>query len=119
MDVNSFAPCGLICSLCKDSHGECRGCRYGGGDQNCYQLKCCKAKGIAGCWECETFPCGQGYLGDEKWKGVITAFAKCVREDGAENFYEIVKLKLGNAINYHDCTSMPEEKILAILRGKE
>jgi hypothetical protein len=119
MDINSFAPCGLICGLCKETHEGCKGCRFGGGDQNCYQLNCCKEKGIAGCWECESFPCDKGYFVDEKWKGVITGFARCVREDGAEKLYEFIKSRFGNSINYHDLTSISEEKILKMLRCKK
>ncbi len=114
MDVNSFAPCGLICGLCKDINRECKGCRYGGGDQSCFQLNCCKAKGIAGCWECESFPCGKGYLGDEQWKGIIAGFAKCIRVVGPDIFYKDVKSKLGSSIDYHKYTSISEQNIINI-----
>jgi hypothetical protein len=116
--LDEFAPCGLICGLCKETHKGCKGCRSGGGDQNCYQLNCCKEKGITGCWKCECFPCDKGYLGDEKWKGVIIGFVKCIREDGAEKFYGTVKSRLGNSINYHDHTSKSEQKIIDMLRGR-
>jgi hypothetical protein len=92
----------------------CKGCRLGGGDQNCYQLKCCREKRIAGCWECESFPCGQGYLADEKWRGVITGFAKCVKVVGTYKFYATVKSKFGDSINYDEYTSISEQNIISI-----
>lgn len=114
INLHRFAPCGLICGLCKEANEGCKGCRLGGGDQNCYQLTCCREKRIAGCWECESFPCAEGYLGDEKWKGVITGFAKCVRIVGPEKFYETVRAKLGSSINYHEYTSVSEQNIISI-----
>ncbi len=117
MDTNSFAPCGLICGLCKEINEGCNGCRFGGGDQNCYQLNCCKEKGIAGCWECGSFPCDNGYFVDEKWKGVIIGFARCVKQEGAEKCYKLVRAKLGNSINYHDYTSISEQNIINLLRN--
>jgi len=114
MDINSFAPCGLICGLCKDIHIECKGCRNGGGDQNCFQLNCCKTKDIAGCWECESFPCGDGYLGDEKWRGITAGFAKCIKIVGPERFYKNVKSKLGSSIDYYKYTSISMQNIINI-----
>lgn len=111
-EINSVAPCGLICGLCKKINEGCRGCRYGGGDQNCYQLNCCKGKGIAGCWECESFPCSNGYLFDEKWKGVIIGFAKCIRVVGPEKFYKKVKSTLGSSINYDEYACISEQNII-------
>ncbi len=117
MDVNSFAPCGLICGLCKEVHVGCKGCRYGGGDQDCYQLNCCKGKGIVGCWECEVFPCDNGYFVDDKWKGVIRCFAGCIREDGTDKFYDTVRSRLGNSIAYEEYLSMSEEDVRRMLSG--
>ena len=115
MDGNSFAPCGLICGLCRDIHKECKGCRFGGGDQDCYQLTCCRAKGIAGCWLCEDFPCDRGYFNDEQWKGVITGFARCVKKMGEEKFSGIVESKLGKSICYEDYLDKTEQEIINML----
>lgn len=109
--INNFAPCGLICGLCKENHEGCNGCRYG---ENCFQLNCCKAKGLAGCWECDSFPCGNGYLGDEKWKGVITGFAKCIRVVGPDKFYKDVKSKFGSSIDYHEYTSISARNLICM-----
>lgn len=117
MDINSFAPCGLICGLCKEAPAGCRGCRNGGGDQDCYQLTCCRDKAITGCWQCESFPCDKGYFINEEWKGVITGFAKCARDMGPEAFHELVKSKLGESINFEEYLSMSYQKIIDMLRG--
>lgn len=114
VDINSLAPCGLICGLCKDIHRECKGCRNEGTDQNCFQFSCCRAKGIAGCWECESFPCGKGYLGDEKRQGIMIGFTRCIKVVGPYKFYNDVKSKLGSSINYSEYFFISEQNIISM-----
>ena len=116
--LNHFAPCGLICGLCKEIH-ECRGCRYGGTDQNCYQLNCCKDKGITGCWLCESFPCDKGYFINKEWQGLIIGFAKCVGEMGEEDFFKLVKSRMGTSINYEEYLSISGQNIINMLNGTD
>ncbi|HDH10844.1 MAG TPA: DUF3795 domain-containing protein [Nitrospirae bacterium] len=117
MEDRNFAPCGLICGLCEETHEGCKGCREGGGDQNCYQLICCKAKGLDGCWQCKSFPCDNGYFVNKGWKGVIIGFAKCIREEGTEKFFGIVESKRGSSINYEEYLFRDEQDIIDMLRG--
>lgn len=112
VDINTFAPCGIICGLCKDIDTKCKGCRSGGCDNNCFHFNCCKAKGIAGCWECEGFPCGNGYFIGEQWRGIITGFAKCIKVAGRNNFYKKVKAKLGSSIDYQKYKFISEQNII-------
>jgi hypothetical protein len=115
VEIYNFAPCGLICSLCKETLKGCKGCRNGGGDQKCYQLNCCRKKAIAGCRECEDFPCDNGYFADPEWRGVIIGFARCVKEYGPEKFFSLVKSKFGNIIDYEEYLSITEQNIINML----
>jgi len=36
---------------------DCRGCKAEGGNPECAIRLCVKEKGLAGCWECDQFPC--------------------------------------------------------------
>jgi hypothetical protein len=113
--IHDIAPCGLICSLCKQKIYGCRGCRKGGGDARCYQRHCCSRKGLTGCWLCEEFPCDHGYFSDEKWKGLIVAFSNCHSEFGPDRFCRIAESKLGKLIMYEEYTYISEQNIYNFL----
>jgi hypothetical protein len=113
--VHNIAPCGLICSLCKQKVYGCRGCRKGGGDQMCYQRHCCSGKGIQGCWLCDQFPCDNGYFANEKWKGLVIAFSNCHREFGIDRSCSIIEAKFGRSIRYEEYTGVSEQNIYSVL----
>lgn len=56
--MNAVAYCGLACCLCSENQ-TCSGCQDGGCEAHawCKNYTCCREKGLAGCWECESFPC--------------------------------------------------------------
>lgn len=48
--------CGIVCSFCKAyTKGLCEGCDAHADE--CEYIKCCIAKGIKCCLQCEEFPC--------------------------------------------------------------
>lgn len=115
--INTVAYCGLICGACRNTEKGCNGCRSGGGDDDCYQRKCCLEKGINGCWQCDTFPCDKGFFADEEWKGLCRGFVQCIKDKGIEEFISLVQSKLGKVIEYGEFRFKHEQEIVAILRG--
>lgn len=114
---NTIAYCGLICGVCQTTEKGCHGCRNGGGQGECYQRKCCLRKSIEGCWQCEAFPCEQGFFADEAWKGLCRAFIQCIKDDGIDEFVSLVLSRLGSKIEYGDFRFKSESEIIALLRG--
>ena len=98
--IGDIGYCGLLCSVCSHTREGCSGCRSGGGDEHCRQRECCRENERAGCWECESFPCGAGYFADGPWHGLCTAFVTVIREVGPEAFVELVKRRFGEPVDY-------------------
>jgi len=113
--ASSVAYCGLICGVCKHMKEGCIGCRGGGGDQGCYQRKCCRSKGIGGCWDCNSFPCDSGYFADEAWQGLCKGFVQCIRDEGIEKFVSLVQSELGKVAEYGDLRFKDEKEIVTTL----
>jgi len=90
--------CGLSCAAC-GGRNDCVGCRNEGCTNKdwCKNFKCCKEKGLNGCWECSNFPCEGGML--DKLR--IRAFAKFIKENGEEEFLNCLKRNYKNGIVYH------------------
>lgn len=93
--IESIAYCGLICGKCH-LRDQCDGCRNTAKlcarANKCYQRVCCLKKGLAGCWECTDFPCGEdmhGTLHDLR----IRAFVAFIMAEGVETLIECI---LGN-----------------------
>jgi hypothetical protein len=80
--------CGLICNICEGMENDCKGCRDGGGDENCYQRLCCLDKKIDGCW---------------------------IKKQGIKKFSSLVKKKLGNKIDYGKYRFKNQKEILYML----
>ncbi|BAI61123.1 conserved hypothetical protein [Methanocella paludicola SANAE] len=129
--IDSIACCGLICRLCHLA-GDCDGCRntaskcsnhsdhWGG----CYQRKCCRGRGIKGCWECGDFPCDKEMFDVTTHDLKIRACVRCIKEDGPERFVEYVLGNEKNGIRYgfrKDYDGLgSEEEVLRLLRiGKK
>jgi hypothetical protein len=97
---DSIAYCGLVCSLCHVAD-VCDGCKSDNnccGNRNsssgCYQYNCCTEKGIAGCWECEAAPCGEGMFGtghDLRLRAFIHFIKQYGKDQLAERIYENMK----------------------------
>ena len=120
----SIAYCGLICDLCHLAD-ECDGCKSENNncgkhlsEAGCFQRGCCINKNIDGCWECDDFPCDKDMYSD-RHDPKVKAFARCIREDGAEAFvdYILKNLKRGLDVRYQgDYDSKTESEVLTLLR---
>lgn len=116
-----IAFCGLICQL-DDCYAQCGGCKKGDGcgDQDCYHKKCCRKRGLAGCWECADFPCGQGYFNPErKSAGQFTGCVKYIRETRLEDYAAAVERNIQCGIKYGlngEYGTKTEAEVLAMLR---
>ena len=93
--IDSIAYCGLVCGLCH-LRDQCDGCkntaRLCQRSAVCVQRRCCLEKGLAGCWQCAEFPCGQDMHGpghDPR----IRAFVAFIQTEGADRLIDCL---LGN-----------------------
>lgn len=133
MTVNEIADsigyCGLVCKLCHLAD-KCSGCKSEHNccgrhlsDNGCYQYNCCTGKGIAGCWECESFPCGEDMFSDSH-DIRLRAFVRCAKEEGIQKLAEYVFKNMQKGIKYgykKDYDGLDsEEAVLNLLRtGKK
>lgn len=92
----------------------------------CRQRTCCREKGFSGCWECPLFPCGEGMFSSAQSSSRrLTAFVRCVREDGADALASYLAANEAQGLLYHRDTvhftgdydiSEDEAEILRLLR---
>lgn len=119
-----IAYCGLVCALCEEVAG-CPGCRDDGcsGRDTCKNLRCCRAQGLAGCWECTEFPC-EGTILD---KMRVRTFALCAARWGVDTLLDCLERNEKNGIRYHypgklsgdyDLPATPEAIVAMILGGR-
>jgi len=92
-----LAYCGLACCLCSDA--SCPGCRNEGcsGKEWCKNFRCCREKGLNGCWECDVFPCSGGMLDKVR----IRAFADFIKEHGEEIMMDRLERNERAGLVYH------------------
>jgi len=114
--IEKIGYCGLVCGICSHAAGACQGCRDGGGDAGCIQRKCCLVKGLAGCWECDEFPCGKGFFGDDAWKGLCVGFCRAIREVGAGECADRARTVLGSPVDYGNYRHRTPGEIQALLQ---
>jgi hypothetical protein len=93
-----LAYCGLACCVCSES-AACAGCRSEGcgGKEWCKNFKCCRERGLDGCWECDEFPCEGGILDKVR----IRAFAEFIRENGEEELMDCLERNEKAGMVYH------------------
>lgn len=93
-----IAYCGLACCLCGEN-ATCAGCRNGGCQDKewCKNSKCCREKGLAGCWQCSEFPCQGGML--DKMR--IRAFARFIQQYGEEKLMDCLDRNERAGVVYH------------------
>ena len=117
----SFACCGLACCLCEV--GDCRGCRGEGCPQetDCTLRRCCLDRGLAGCWQCEQFPCGELMLQRLRNR----AFLRFLKDRGEAALLERLEADERAGMRYHHPGALTgdyddlggEEAIYRHLRG--
>ncbi len=121
--IATVAYCGLVCGVCVHGAAEregCAGCRKGGGSKDCHQRRCCLEKGLDGCWECESFPCDQGFFGDDAWRGLCIGSVQCVREHGLAGYVDRLVARAGRSIELGDYRHKTPEEIRDLLcRGTD
>jgi len=125
---DSISYCGLLCCLCSfnaEVHCICKAENHCGRNmtsEGCFQYKCCREKGLNGCWECPDFSCGKDMLNGHLR---INTFIKCIKEDGLDRFARYILRNYKNGIVYHrsgysgDYDLDTEEEILHLLRTGE
>jgi hypothetical protein len=118
--IDTVAYCGLVCGVCLGGC-DCRAAPKPETDHAlgyCYQRRCCIEKGLEGCWECESFPCGEGYFAaDDEWRGRCIGLVQCIKEEGLERLVRLVSANLGEKVDYLAYRDMSPEQVLSILRG--
>jgi hypothetical protein len=104
-----IAYCGLSCAVCSHSSEGCKVCRAGGGPEQCNKRDCCVGKRLDGCWQCDSFPCGD-FFADEAWTGLCIGCIRVIQEKGVEAFAGLVRSQLGDSFDYgHLRFRKPEE----------
>lgn len=93
-----IAYCGLACAVCGEN-ANCAGCRNDGcaNREWCKNRNCCIEKGIAGCWECDTFPCSGTMLDKPR----IRAFASFIKLRGEEFLLDCLEKNERAGTQYH------------------
>ena len=113
----TVAYCGLICGVCFGK-GRCE-CRTAPKPEeaDCYQRNCCIRREIDGCWECDDFPCDNGYFGEEHggWRGLCVASVQYVREHGREALADLVVRKHGAQMDHSPYMHKTPKEALRIL----
>ncbi|MCL1819504.1 MAG: DUF3795 domain-containing protein [Oscillospiraceae bacterium] len=122
----SISYCGLLCRLCSpDGSCDCRAENHCGKNMTpdgCFQYRCCREKGLNGCWECPDFSCDKDMFNGHLR---LKTFVKCIKEDGLDNFAEYIMRNYNNGVEYHrdgytgDYDLETEEDILRLLRTGE
>ena len=119
-----IAYCGLACALC-ESLEDCPGCRKGGcpDREQCKNYTCCQERGLAGCWECEEFPCSAPMLAKIKPR----SFCVFIKRYGEEKLLDcleqgqrdgLVYHRLGTVVGDYDMPSQ-EEGVFGLLLGEK
>ena len=90
----SYAICGLVCSLCMYNL-NCSRCRCK--SEHCEIKECCTEKGLNYCFECEEYPCNK-----EMHKNLrIRAFNSVARTEGLDKLAEYLYINHNRGIKYH------------------
>ena len=117
----TVAYCGLICGVCPGV-GQCD-CRTAPKPEEagCYQRNCCIKKEIDGCWECNEFPCSNGYFGEQHggWRGLCVASVQCVRDNGPEALVNLVVQRHGLRMDHSLYMDRTPDEVLEILRSTD
>lgn len=120
--INNIAYCGLVCPL-DSCFKNCTGCKQGPGcgDENCYHKSCCIEKSLRGCFECDSFPCSNGYFSDKNnSKGQFTGCIKYIQEVGLEKYVHALIINTKNGIKYGmggDYSNKSEEEVIHLLKS--
>ena len=125
--ARAVAYCGLICALCQpEAACSCKGGNHCGkrlSPEGCYQYRCCREKGYAGCWECPDAPCGRDMLAPGHVK--TRAFVAYIQRHGLAAFAQALARGTEEGLVYHregihgDWDLPSEPDVLGLLEGGE
>ena len=93
-----IAYCGLACCVCSENE-TCAGCRNNGckNASTCSISKCCREKGIKGCYACIEFPCDKEML----HKPRVYGFQRFIQECGEKELLKYLAINEEKGIVYH------------------
>lgn len=123
--AESIGCCGLVCAFCSEGKSGCQGCKAatdGCSDKDrCQTKQCCQAKGLEGCWECGSFPCG----GEMQKSHRVRAFLRCAKDEGVDGLAAHLYRNHCDGIHYHGADATrgdydmtdSEEQVLTLLRN--
>lgn len=120
--TRGIAYCGQPC-VCSHKQG-CPGCRNEGcsGKDWCKSIKCCREKGMDGCWQCDEFPCDNPMFKTPR----VRVFVRFISEYGEEAFMTALEKNEADGMQYHysveltgdyDKPETEEEIIKLIIKG--
>ena len=115
--AGSVGYCGIICGICIHARKGCKGCRAGGGEDDCYQRKCSVEKGFDGCWQCDAFPCDNGFFADDAWKGLCIGSIQVIKEHGISRYVDLMAAE-HQQLDFGTCRFMNPEDIKRKLLGE-
>ena len=84
----------------------------------CHQRACCVGAGLAGCWECESFPCENGFFADQAWSGLCIGCVRVIKALGVHEFIHLLESRLGKVVDYGDYRFKSEQEVLESLSGE-
>lgn len=98
MEMNKMiGSCGLACVVCSDKlKGNCEGCTETKAE-HCSIKGCCMDMGVAGCYQCDKFPCDKDMFKHKR----VAAFIKCAQEIGVEGLTVCLQRNHEAGIRYH------------------
>jgi hypothetical protein len=118
--LQGIAYCGLVCQVCSGARDGCPGCQAGGGGcepgGGCTMRECCQRRDLAGCWECQAFPCDRGCFANE-WRGLNIALVQIIQEGGVAALLNLLTTRFGGTVDYGFYRGMEPRKVAALLRG--
>ncbi len=93
-----LAYCGLACCVCSEN-SRCAGCRQEGckDKEGCGPFRCCRERGIDGCWQCPEFPCGDPMLQKRR----VRVFAQCIGEYGEKQVMDRLERNAQQGMQNH------------------
>lgn len=115
--IDQPAPCGIVCKTCVHLATGCAGCFAGGGDEKCTIRRCAAAKAIAGCWQCDEFPCEHFEKLNPAWRGLNTGFVELIREIGEDEFARLALKNIGQHVDYGDLRFKSAQQAKDLVRG--
>ena len=122
----SVAFCGLVCRLCFNG-SQCTGCRADecscpgpAQDGKCVHRRCCRERGLEGCWQCPELEGCKAGLFAVNLSPKVKAFATFIRKAGMKPFIAGVQAGQARGLRIEkggDYDGKPDAVVWDLLRG--